>query len=270
MIPYLLYQLLYLPVAFWSYRPQYAVLELVPKILLGIAAGDGYETPFSLPVCLPCWFIISIIQLRVLFLFVPINKKTSLALTLFSIGFLLLRRHLGFDLYFCVDSTIMAIPYFLFGHYLKRYYVGVEKVASWWLVVGAVVMGILVFMMLKYNGAAQMNGPGFGKNLVASYVAGCSGSIMVFLFAALFSKLIGARSIVRRVSRNTLFIIFSHWVILVIFGKVLIKLYFTYTLLNIVIAILASIVVLMISDVLIKMLSKRIPVLFGKLRNEKI
>ena len=164
----------------------------------------------------------------------------------------------------------MAIPYFLFGHYLKRYYVGVEKVASWWLVVGAVVMGILVFMMLKYNGAAQMNGPGFGKNLVASYVAGCSGSIMVFLFAALFSKLIGARSIVRRVSRNTLFIIFSHWVILVIFGKVLIKLYFTYTLLNIVIAILASIVVLMISDVLIKMLSKRIPVLFGKLRNEKI
>lgn len=269
-VPYLLYQLLYLPIAFWSYRNQFVFSVLVPKLLLGIAAGDGYKTPFSLPVCLPCWFIISIIQLRALFLFVPINKKTSLALTLFSIGFLLLRRYLGFDLYFCVDSTIMAIPYFLFGHYLKRSFDGVEKVSGWWLVGGAIAMGILVWLVLKYNGAAQMNGPGYGKNVIANYVAGCSGSIMAFLFAALFSKMIGARSIVRRVSRNTLFIIFSHWFILVVLGKVLFKLWFSCTLLNVVIAIFTSVVVLLISNVFIKILSERIPVLFGKLKYNKV
>ena len=164
----------------------------------------------------------------------------------------------------------MAIPYFLFGHYLKRYYVGVEKVASWWLVVGAVVMGILVFMMLKYNGAAQMNGPGFGKNLVANYVAGCSGSIMVFLFAALFSKLIGARSIVRRVSRNTLFIIFSHWLILVIIGRVLSMFQGLNSILEIIMAVLISIIVLLISDILIVLLGERIPALFGKLKYNKV
>lgn len=269
-IPYLFYQLIYLPDRVWSYRTQYSFPELVAKLFLGIITGDGYKTPFSLPVCLPCWFIISIIQLRVLFLFVPINKKTSLFLTLFSIGFLLLRCHLGFDLYFCVDSTIMAIPYYLLGHYLKRFFIGVEKLPGWWLFGGAVAMGILVWLVLNYNGSAQMNGPSYGKNVIANYVAGCSGSIMVFLIAVIFSKLIGFRGFVRRVSRNTLFIIFSHWVILEIIGRVLSRMNVSYPLLNVVIAILTTIVVLMISDVLIKIFSERIPVLFGKLKNNKV
>ena len=40
-------------------------------MLMGILMGDGYDTPYSTSVCLPCWFLVSIIQLRLLFMFIP-------------------------------------------------------------------------------------------------------------------------------------------------------------------------------------------------------
>lgn len=118
-IPYFLYQFIYLPILFVS-KYGYSDISVLWKLLCGLFLGDGYETAYSIPVCLPCWFIVSIIQLRLLFLLVPINKCTSI-LGCFSIAFLLLRKIYNFDLLFCLDSTVMAIPYFLLGHYLNTY-----------------------------------------------------------------------------------------------------------------------------------------------------
>ena len=191
-IPYIFYQVIYLPVALFQYRHQLSVPELCQKLFLGIIAGDGYETPYSLPICLPCWFIICIIQLRILFLAVHINRKTSIGLSFLSMMFLLNRHNFGFDVYFCIDSTIMAIPYFLFGHYLKKIVIRIDNSSYWLLVGGVIISGFIVWLALQFNGAAQMNGPSYGNNLLFNYVAGCCGSIMVFLIAVVLSKLIGA------------------------------------------------------------------------------
>ena len=69
-------------------------------MLCGIIMGDGYESPYSMPVCLPCWFIVSIIQLRIIFLFIPITKTISVLLSIVSLAFLILSKRSGLDLYF--------------------------------------------------------------------------------------------------------------------------------------------------------------------------
>lgn len=123
-IPYLIYQLLYLPIqGFINWRHQDAdetILGVIAKQICGILLGDGYSTPVSYYSCLPCWFIVSIIQLRLLFSYVKINKVSSMVLTIAAILFLYIRRLYGFDLYTCLDSTIMAIPYFLLGYLLRE------------------------------------------------------------------------------------------------------------------------------------------------------
>ena len=121
-IPYIFFQLLYIPIqGFCIWRQQEtdeAILGIIFKLICGILLGDGYDTPVSFYVCLPCWFIVSIIQLRLLFSYVKINKVSSSILTFAAISFLYIRKGCDFDLYACIDSTLMAIPYFLLGYWL--------------------------------------------------------------------------------------------------------------------------------------------------------
>lgn len=119
-VPYLIYQIAFLPFAIWIHKEELLADGLWWKLLVGIIDGDGYNTPISLYDCLPCWFIVSIIQLRILFLFVDINKLSAAILTIISVLFLVIRKHLYFDLFFCIDSTFMAIPYFLIGYYMRK------------------------------------------------------------------------------------------------------------------------------------------------------
>lgn len=121
-IPYLIYQLLYLPVrGAWKFvHPEVDSFSFWIKLLTGCLMGDGYETPISNFCCLPCWFIICIIHIRILFSFIKITRKTTIILSILSVAFLYIRKASGIDLYCCTDSTIMALPYFLFGHWAKE------------------------------------------------------------------------------------------------------------------------------------------------------
>ena len=160
----------------------------------------------------------------------------------------------------------MAIPYFLFGHYMRTWFEKIERKSSRWHIVGIIVTGLIVWLALQYNGVAQMNGPGYGKNVLFNYLAGCSGSIMVSLIAVLMAKSSGANEYIRRISRNTLFIIFSHWVLLVILGQVLKKLFVNIPIVNLTLMVLTYVVILWLSDLLIRLLGESVPILFGKLK----
>lgn len=119
-VPYLIYQILFFPAALLIHRSEgFSVLYIVKKLIGGLL-GDGYNTSISYYDCLPCWFIVSIIQIRILFYFVPINRITSTALIVLCPAGLLLLHYNKLDLYFCLDSTCMAIPYFLAGYYIAK------------------------------------------------------------------------------------------------------------------------------------------------------
>ncbi len=119
-VPYLIYQILFFPAALLVHRSEgFTALYLVKQALGGLL-GDGYDTQISYYDCIPCWFIVSIIQIRLLFYFVPINKITSTALMILCPVYILFLHYNRLDLYFCLDSTCMAIPYFLTGYYLAK------------------------------------------------------------------------------------------------------------------------------------------------------
>ena len=145
-VPYFLYQFLCFPLWNWkSIGSEETILSFIGKHIMGILLGDGYKTPISFYSCLPCWFIVSIIQLKLIFSYIRINKLTSTLLIIVSVIFLYVQKSYAFDLYGCFDSTIMAIPYFLIGYWLKESEIGDKLINT---LIGG---GGKLFDILYYN-----------------------------------------------------------------------------------------------------------------------
>lgn len=265
--PYLLYQFFYLPLALIDYRHEILNPTLWGKILMGILMGDGYKTPISIYSCLPCWFLVCVIQIRFLFLIIPINRWSAFIICLISLLILHFRKTLGYDFYFCLDSTIMALPYFLFGYFGGKsdFFEKINNriVCS----ILTVVLGGITFIILRYNGAAQINGPTLGTNIFLDYLGGVTGSFMVFMSSKVISFHAGSIGYFKIVSRNTLFIIFSHWFLLRIFSELLNRCYNLNgesTLVIICISFLLSVFVLALSKIIIDYGIVKYPILYGK------
>lgn len=267
MAPYLIYQLLYLPLQVFSNLRHMGsddtILLMIAKQLCGILLGDGYSTPVSYYSCLPCWFIVSIFQLRLLFSYMKINKVSSLLLIIAAILFLYIRKMYGFDLFACIDSTIMAIPYYLLGFWLRnskpsnnivRFLIGGDSKTF-----KCLTFGVLICLVYKYNGAAQMNGPSVGNDVVINYIGGIAGSLLVFNISMLFSKL---PDYIKLISRNTLFIIFFHWCCLMFVRELMFVT--SFLIVHFVEAVIFAILILIASYFAILRLGKYCPVMLGK------
>lgn len=174
-------------------------------------------------------------------------------------------RLLHIDLLFCLDSTIMAIPYFIGGYYMKTVNLEDLKNSVLWCIF--FLMFITTIVILNLNGANQMNGPSGGHYLTLVYLGG-AGSAIVFSFSLLLAKLLPVYLLLKIISRNTLFIIFSHWVFVSSFSFVgLFDILGSFTEnigLVLVETIGISLMVLYFSYLIIKLFSNRFPLLFGK------
>lgn len=264
--PYLIYQLLFFPVAFaMNVRHEGFSIVLLCKQLLGIILGDGYNTSFSYYDCLPCWFIVSIIQIRLLFHFVPINRKSIIVLLIIFPVLLLLLNVFNMNLFFCLDSTLMAVPYFLIGYAMaKGEFISRINTAGWRGYLYSLLCLIVLLIIYRINGPAQMNGPSFGKNILLNYLGGISGSMMVIFFVLKFKCI---SNNFKQIARNTLFLIFYHWFVLYVLRSVgffnLWKLMDNYVWAALMMAIYA-ILVLHSSIPVISYLNKKHPIILGK------
>ena len=267
-VPYFIYQLLFLPAAFaMNVRNESFSIGFLCKQLLGCVLGDGYNTPISFYDCLPCWFIVSMIQIRLFFHFVPINKRSIISLLILCPAVLILLKVYNINLIFCLDSTCMAIPYFLIGYYIAKRNVVVSRFKSSG---GGYFCSLLCLITLlliyKINGTAQMNGPSFGNSVLLNYLGGLSGSLMIIFFVLKF-KCIGSNS--KLIARNTLFLIFYHWVVLLVFGFV--GFFSMWKLIDnlvwaISIMVIYAILVLYSSIPVINYLNNKYPIVLGKKR----
>ena len=267
--PYIIYQLLYLPFQLIHFKQMITDIDVWMKFFMGLLFGDGYDTPISYHICLPCWFIICILQLHLFFSFVPIKKITSITICVFSVLFLVIRRYYAFDLYFCIDCTIMALPYFLFGHYLSKK--GIMELIDDWKInlLIAFLGGMAVYYILQINGPAQINVLSFGDNVLLNYLAGIVGSLMIFMIAKITTGIWHEKEWIKTISRNTLFIIFFHWFILTIWGMLISK---AIIIMNVhvsfvfimCVSFLITLVILWISKVICDYGVKIVPFVFGK------
>ena len=215
-LPYLLYQIMYSPLmVIWVVKhPEVDSHSYMLKLISGILMGDGYETPHSTFCCLPCWFIVCIIQLRILFNYIRITKLTTLLLCASSIIFLYARKVYDFDLYCCIDCTIMAIPYYLVGYWMKetnnlgRFCSYLLGGGGKFLMIRSLMFFCAITAIYYWNGVAQMIGPSVGKDVMLNYIAGLSGSFLIISLSYMYKNL---PVFVKTISRNTLFIIFFHW-----------------------------------------------------------
>jgi len=118
--------------------------------------------------------------------------------------------------------------------------------------------------MYFINGAAQMNGPSFGDNIIMNYLAGISGSLFIFTISKIS---LGLPKSVKTISRNTLFLIFYHWLFLCVCSKLRIISLLTSTdnpWIRILEMIIMTCIVLCSSVYVVRILESKMPVLLGK------
>ena len=123
------------------------------------------------------------------------------------------------------------------------------------------IFAALVTLIYYYNGPSQMIGPSVGKDVLANYFAGVSGTLLVFNVS---SRVKHVPVYIKRISRNTLFIIFFHWCCLCFVRK---QFFFEqYAWINILLGIIYSMIILCVNYLAIKKLEESWPLILGKIK----
>ena len=211
LIPYFIYQFTYLPMKLGYYN----LYEHIPlgialiKCFIGILLGDNLGTEgsrYALSVQPALWFIMVIIQLRFLFAHVNMSVKNLTILSISSFITLKLLNIFNIDLYFCLDDTLYAIPYFIFGFCLKNYFNDVINFFHKHCFISflALIIFLQLICFIRYN---------FINILLLKYACGFIGSFTIIAFSQLFKN---ANDFVNVIAKNTLFILFFQVVLLFI------------------------------------------------------
>lgn len=110
--------------------------------------------------------------------------------------------------------------------------------------------------------------PRYGKNLLINYMAGALGTLGIWALSKIFANCFKNKIFIHTISRNTLFIIFFHWLLLYPIKIIIYKFGNTCnnTLSIIIVSLLLSFIILFISKITIDWGVIKYPVLFGKLK----
>ena len=229
--PYYIYQFIYFPFPFFHYLliEHIDVHTTIIKMLIGVIVGDCYMTNFSFVVCGPCWFILTLAIIKFLMANININLKNLIITLLVSLIILKFLFLLNIDLMFCLDSVLMAIPYFIIG-YLFKYlnlnkYINLlfsNKNFSILFVITFVMLSYLILnFILEKNGVIQIvahiNYYMRDKSLTLAYMGGFVGSAAVLLLSTLFKN---ENKFIKTIGNNTIFIIFFHQFLIFLAGLV--------------------------------------------------
>lgn len=211
LIPYFIYQFIYLPfkLIYYVIYMHIPFLETLIKCMIGILLGDNLGTEGSniaLTVCPPLWFIVVIIQIRYLFTQINITFKKLAIISMISIFLYYILKYRHIDLYFCIDNTLYAIPYFTIGYIARNYihfshYFNKKKELIG--LVAILSLGFLILLCNRHN---------YQKSIeLYRYACGLTGSCFVFAFSNLFQYV---NYFIKQISQNTLFILFFHFLCL--------------------------------------------------------
>lgn len=196
LIPYFIYQFLYLPLklgylVIWNNAPFFKTLL---KCICGILIGNNYETFLYTNVCAPCWFIYTIIGLRLIFNYIGNCKYKILIITILSLIISKILIYNNIYLYFCLNSVFLAIPYFSFGLFIQKKF-RIEYFSNIYWTIFIIILSLIILKLLLINyGRYPINVPiNINKDyiditLFFMYLSGIIGTIMMCLFSNFLKK----------------------------------------------------------------------------------
>jgi acyltransferase len=129
---YLIYYALWLPFIFPKHPELYGsgmtFENIVTKPLLGMLFGNGYHTAISTMICFPLWFLIALFVVKTIHsLLLNLCRGSNWlyfsAACLVVIAFLFI-NHDQIDLYFSVDSALLAFPFYAVGNRFSSFVLG--------------------------------------------------------------------------------------------------------------------------------------------------
>jgi len=184
------------------------------KPMVGMLLGEGYHTSISTMINIPLWFLVALFLCRLIFcFFLSLDKKKYfglVAINILSLVIIYLRNYAQINLYWSLDSAIMAVPFYTFGFFMKRF---INKMDP--NVVSKIVLCILFLiagiLLSRWNGFVDMNTSNYGKNIFVYYVNGVVGAFAIFFFTRIFTNM--KSSLLIYLSQNTLIIFAFHLII---------------------------------------------------------
>lgn len=263
-IPYLLLNFLCLIPFLLSPLKGTFTLERLFQRLGAIALGLGYEHNYWIPVCTPCWFLISLFLARIIFSLAHkhFNNKsiTIIAITSIVITFILHIKHI--DLLIPLDSTLLAMPYLCIGYKLKTILLDNNIVtynkSNYLLVV--ISLFSLTYLIWCFNGPVDTNKCLYGNSMILYYLGGISGSLGI-CFLSKCIKIEGKFN--HTIASGTLLIIgLNLWMI--VFVKKIFNIIFPNTEISGFMGFIIAVICLIIFYLLIKIAKRYFPIILGK------
>lgn len=89
--------------------------------VVAVIVGLGYNVGYLSPVSAPTWFLISLVFLHIL-TSLREDRAYRLLLVLFCIGVFLILQYYEIDTLVPIDSTLLAMPFFIAGYEMKEFF----------------------------------------------------------------------------------------------------------------------------------------------------
>lgn len=166
-----------------------SVTDAFIRPIVGLFLGEAHITPLAIMISVPLWFLIGLFFCRILFrIGVHLCKNQKLALllsNLLAIILIYIVHKAKINIYFSLDSAIMAIPFYSFGFLLQDI---IPKIKDNFLLTIFIALSCLIigWLLAMWNGRVDINDVIYGKNLLVFYINGIIGSLAVIYFTRLF------------------------------------------------------------------------------------
>ena len=167
--------------------------QLLPYIF-GSIISPGKDFMFMHPLCINLWFLLALAAIRLFCSF--FNNR--IALTMVTVGLFVVEMCLSkmsIILPFALDSAMLALPFFVIGYLASSYLKIPYSVFEYFLLF--IVSAFLVILLGAHNGIVDINHNLFGNNGFVFIVVGVVGTLMVFSFSRLITKIPPPAIIVR-------------------------------------------------------------------------
>ena len=219
-ILYLINYLWWIPVSLLRHPEIYGEISLDNALLkpfLGMILGIGRDTPFSIMITTPLWFLVGLFFVKFIHnILQSICKENILFYTLCSIaiiGVVFAMKYLNINLLFSIDSALLAFPFFAIGNILKKKnglkifeQIGKKYLLFLFAIIGYIILVIIV----PFNKGVNIGGFSYGENIFLCYFIGMIGIFSTILLSLIYTK---SNKIVTTIASGTIIIMAFHGIV---------------------------------------------------------